>query len=300
MKSYQIKLPATSANMGAGFDCLSVALSKYLKLKASLSDSLNITVAGKYARGIVNSEHNLIFKVFKSVYNKLNPDKDIPSLTLVTDNDIPVEKGLGSSAAAITGGIILAYLFSGINPEKDKIFAEAVNIEGHADNVGACVYGGMRVNKKIRDDEYVSVPFGIPYKMSAHLVIPDFSINTKKARNILPSSYGREETVESLSSLAFVLASLKEGRWHNLKYCRDFIHEPYRLGLNETLHNLFDNLKQIDNSWVFLSGSGSTIVVMEKESEPLNAEKIKQIISSQDLSCEYEKIEIATEGAVWS
>lgn len=285
--------------MGPGFDCLSAALCKYLKIEAEISDKLNILIKGKGADSIRRDENNLIYRAFKNIFMKLNPRKIAPRLELMIENDIPVARGLGSSACAVTAGVILGYLFSEIAPDKEKIFNQAVPIEGHADNAGACVYGGVRVNKKISDEKYISAPFDMPYKINAHLVIPDFEINTREARKILPEEYKKEEVVSNIGSMGLLLASLRSGNWDNIKYCGDYVHEPYRLSLSKPLSDLFNKLKETVSGWVFLSGSGSTIVIMEKEDNPIAAGRIQKIIDSQKFACEYEKTSITGEGAIW-
>lgn len=295
-KKFEIRLPASCANLGPGFDCLSLAIKKYLIVKAEITNKTKIEVKGDYIDGIPTNSSNLILKTYNLIFKEINKTKTAPCLNINIENNIPLERGLGSSSSAISAGCILAYLVSQINPKKNDIFNKASKLEGHPDNVGACIYGGLRVNKMLDLNNYLSLPFNIPYEVMVHLFIPDLKINTKQARKVLPSKYSRKDVIENITSFGMLMGSLHDGNWEHLKYCNDLIHEPYRLNIHPSLKELFSTLKKIDGTWVFLSGSGPTIALLEKGKTLNLSDKIK----NQEIKYLYKKAEIETEGAFWT
>ena len=295
MKKFSISVPATSTNLGPGFDCLSVALPIFLNIKGHISNNFKITATGNYTDGISLKKDNLIYKIYSSLYKKLNK-KNPPLLDLSVNNNIPLERGLGSSAAAIVAGCYLAYAVSGKKPDKQKIFEVSSKIEGHPDNTGAAIFGGFCVNK-MTPHKCANIKLNIPYKINFNLIIPQMHINTSNARKILPQKYSRSNVIETLTSLAMIMCSFSSGNWEMIDMCSDQIHEKYRLSYSKDLKNLYQMIKKIPDTYSYLSGSGPVICVLDKnKNRNIISKEILTIIKKQRLQCRLKTSVIFEEG----
>ena len=247
----KIRVPATSANIGPGFDCLGLALSLYNYFTVEeAEETVLFNVEDAY-----NNEDNLFLQSYRSTSELIGNYKPIH---VTFDCHIPISRGLGSSSALITAGAIAANMLNGRPLRKYDMFQMISHIEGHPDNVAPCFFGGMAASLQ-NDGEWLSTQITIDSRFKFEVLIPDFEVSTEMARSILPNTYSREDSVFNSSHAVLLCEALRTGNLDLLiASAKDRIHEPYRMHLI----NDFDLVKDIclaDSDSVFLiSGSGST------------------------------------------
>ena len=250
----KIKVPATSANLGPGFDCLGLALNIYDTF--TIENSERDILHGADPR--FNNSDNLFLKAFHKTCDILKKDLHIEAAFLC---EIPVSRGLGSSAALIVGGAASAFLLSEQPVNKDIVFAVAEEMEGHPDNVAPAVYGGLCASMEGTCEK---LPLCDYFHYTVY--IPPFEVSTEEARKILPDSYPRNVSVKNAAHAIMLVQALASGNISLLEKAGvDSIHEPYR----KTLIHGFDTIKELvtnDVRGIFLiSGSGSTCLSITEQ-----------------------------------
>lgn len=267
----KIKVPATSANLGVGFDTLGVALNIYNTFYIEESEQLSIEgVDKKY-----QNRNNLFMIAFDRVNEKLNTFKNIK---LKIEAKIPIARGLGSSASLIVAGAVAANYLNDNKLTILEIFQICTAIEGHPDNIAPAIFGGL-TSSFMCDDVPYTKKIAVHKKYKFTLLIPDFEVSTSLARSVLPASYSKEDTVSNLSRIISLYLSLNDGDDSILKIANnDRIHEPYRKELIPD----FDLLKQEclnKGAYTFMiSGSGPTCLTISDDeyfSKKINVSKAK-------------------------
>lgn len=254
----RIDIPATSANLGSGFDSLGIALTMYNRVWMEEYDGLEIT--SKDDTAIPTDESNLIYWAAKYLYEQCG--KALPGLRIVQENNIPMARGLGSSSACIVAGILGANRMLGTPFSQNDIIRIAAKIEGHPDNTSPAISGGL-VASAMEGERVYSVSVPVSEKISFAVMIPPFELKTEQARGLLPESYSREDTVYNLSRSALMTASLFSGDLQNLRVAvQDCIHQPYRSGLIENFDHVFRMSYELGSLGTYVSGSGPTIISM--------------------------------------
>lgn len=254
---YLVTAPASTSNLGPGFDTLGLALDLKLELKLEPQHAagFGVVLAGEGSSILPSDARNQVIKVAREI---AGPAVDSASWTM--SNQIPVSRGLGSSAAARAVGLAAGHMLrDGKLPPRHEIFKRVARDENHPDNAAATVFGGFRVSGRDRHGNWETWP-GIVADMSLQLllVIPKVPISTQQARSILPQQYTRAASVRNLQCLSILLSGLARGDWDSVgRGCRDQLHEPYRLplvpGLAETLELLRNHPA---TGGAFLSGAG--------------------------------------------
>jgi homoserine kinase len=252
----RIQVPATSANLGSGFDALGIALTLYNQVWMEESDSVDITCRDDVV--VPKDESNLIFWAAKRVYERCG--RKLPGLRIVQLNNIPIARGLGSSSACIVAGILGANRLLGSPLSSQDLINLAAEIEGHPDNTTPAIEGGLAASA-IEAGRVYSVSVPVSEKIRFVLFIPPFELKTEKARSVLPQQYSREDAVYNLSRSALMIASLFSGRLENLRVAvQDRIHQPYRAGLIENLDTVFRFSYELGSLGTYVSGAGPTII----------------------------------------
>lgn len=223
-KQLAVNIPATSANLGGGFDCMGLALGLYMTVTAELSDRLEITSR----ESAPTDGTNLIYKAMNAVFERYGKT-DTP-VKLRAESDIPQASGLGSSAACIVGGVLAANALLGSPMRPDEIDALCTTLDGHPDNVIPALHGGITAST-VTDGEVVFVRATAPKKLACAVATPSFSLETKKARAALPDKYSRTDCVYSLSRAVVTFGALATGDLDALKIVDDRLHQPYRIPL---------------------------------------------------------------------
>lgn len=258
----RIDVPATSANLGAGFDSLGIALSMYNRFWMEESDTLDIRCTD--GADIPKDETNLIYWAANYLYAQCG--KKLPGLRLVQENNIPLARGLGSSSACIVAGILGANRFLGNPLTETDLINLAAKIEGHPDNTSPAISGGL-VASAMEGERVYSVSVPVSEKIGFVAMIPPFELKTEKAREMLPKQYSREDAVYNLSRSGLMTASLFSGKLENLRVAvQDRIHQPYRSGLIPNYDTVFRMSYELGSLGTYVSGAGPTIISMVEAS----------------------------------
>ena len=267
IRGLRVSLPATSANLGPGFDAVGLALSMRLTIEARAAAAFQIEATGRDAGLCGALEHNLILDTYREVLARLGA-KEVP-LTLKLHNEIPLGMGCGSSAAALLAGVALADHFGGLGLGDEGIVTEASRREGHPDNVAACWYGGFTVSAQ--DGESVKVAsFGVDVEKSGGwellLAVQPTSFATKQARALLPEAYSKADAIFNVQRASLLVAAFAQGRLDLLKTAmQDRMHQPYRAGACPLLERLLPLVDEAEVAGVALSGAGPSVLVFLAE-----------------------------------
>ncbi|WP_434303027.1 homoserine kinase [Clostridium botulinum] len=258
----EVRVPATSANIGPGFDCLGVAVNMYNKF---FVEEIEEGLIFEGCADKFKNEDNLIYVAMKKCFDKIGYKPT--GLKIKIESDIPVSRGLGSSAACVVGGIVSANELAGRVLNKKELLDLAVEVEGHPDNVNPAFCGGMTVS--ISDNKeiiYSKVKVSEGIKFCA--LIPDFNLSTEKARAVLPKSIDYKDGIFNVGRTALMISALNNGDFHLIKYaCKDKLHQDYRAKLIENFYSIKKQCEKLNSLGVFLSGAGPTIMVMLKEED---------------------------------
>lgn len=273
----RVKVPASTANLGPGFDTLGMALNVYAWIEMSISDKTAIHLFGDQMEGIPRNKSNLVYKVAQQVFEKAGVSH--PELEISMYSDIPLTRGLGSSASAIVGGMAAANALIGNPLSEDTLFQMSSAIEKHPDNVGASIFGGLVVafwdGKKA---EYIQID--PDHRLEVLVVIPEFQLATKKARNVLPQKVALSDAVFNISHSSLLVAALTTGKLGMIKHAmKDTLHQPYRAALIPGMLKILDEAVQHGALGVALSGAGPTLLALV-DSNSSQKEELEQFLKS--------------------
>ena len=254
----KLQIPATSANLGAGFDALGLALSLYNTAEMEENDVLDIKSLDGTA--VPEDEKNLIYISAKDLYEVCG--RKLKGLTLRQTNAIPMTRGLGSSSACIIAGLAGANRMLGEPLTKDDLVDLAAQIEGHPDNTAPALLGGIvtavfdgRKVHWVKQEVYTRLKFAA--------IIPDFELSTEKARACLPKQIPHKDAVYNRSRAALFSASLLTGKFENLRTAvDDRLHQPYRMELIPNVREVFDIAYTHGAYAAYISGAGPTVMAI--------------------------------------
>lgn len=254
----KIKIPATSANMGAGFDTLGIALNLYNRISIEeISHGLQINILNK-SDYIPLDERNLIYRAMQVVFKEVGYRPK--GLRISQNSDIPMTRGLGSSSACIIGGMLGANALSGRTLPYSRIIELAAQMEGHPDNVGPALYGGFCVSI-MTDTRTIIHSTKINPSIKFAVMIPDYFVATRKSREVLPSSVSFEDAVFNISRASILQAALISGDTSQLRLgVEDRLHQQYRREYIDGLDEIFNKTYSAGSCGTYLSGSGPTIL----------------------------------------
>lgn len=258
--AWSIRVPASSANLGPGFDSLGLAIDIPLLCRFRVAERLRIRVTGRDAALIPETESNLIWQTALRVAREYKQET-LPPIELEVENHIPLGKGLGSSAAALTAGVVIADKLLGLGWKAPRVLDEAAQIEGHPDNVAAAVMGGIVASAIDGHGQTRAVRLEMPEHFGVAVVVPDFDLPTSKARAALPDSYSKRDTVFNVQRAALLVAALATGNSAAFPLAfEDALHQPYRARLVAGLEEIL-KLKAPGLLGCTLSGAGPSILV---------------------------------------
>lgn len=265
----RIRVPATSANIGPGFDCLGVALSIYNEFYFEKTDS-GLVIEG--CQDEFKNENNLVYTSFNKTLCMLNhPTKGI---RIVFKTNIPVSRGLGSSASCIVAGVAAAGAFAGINLSKEEVLNIAAGMEGHPDNVTPAVMGGMTVSVMEKGRVYYS-GVNLPQNLEFCALVPDFRLSTELSRSQLPEFVPLRDGAYNAGRASLLVAALNSGKTELIPVAvKDMLHENYRKGLIEDYDHVVGSCISSGALTAFLSGAGPTIMCIIKKEDKSFMEKI--------------------------
>ncbi|MBV9265747.1 MAG: homoserine kinase, partial [Acidobacteriaceae bacterium] len=232
-------VPASSANLGPGFDALGLALDLHLTCVFERAETLSIRACGLDAEQIPEDESNLIWQTALQVADSV--DHELPSIALEVGNGIPIGKGLGSSAAALTAGVVIASELAELRWTRHQILKAAARIEGHPDNVSACVLGAVVASSMEPDGDVHAVRIELPANYGVAAIVPDFVLSTTKARSVLPQTYSRRDAVFNIQHSALLIAALCTGSTESFSAAlQDRMHQPFRAPLIPGFQEMLD------------------------------------------------------------
>jgi homoserine kinase len=263
---YRLCVPASSANLGPGFDALGLALDLHLVCTFERSDKLFITANGVDAHEIPEDSSNLIWQTALRVAQ--DEKAELSPVRLEISNNIPIGKGLGSSAAALTAGVVIAGKLLELSWSRHQILNEAARIEGHPDNVSACVLGAVVATSMEPDGQTHAVRIELPANYGVATVVPDFVLSTSKARAVLPETYSRRDAVFNIQHSALLIAALCTGSTESFSAAlQDRMHQPFRAALIPGFREMLE-LRESGLLGCALSGAGPSVLVFyERGSE---------------------------------
>ena len=264
-----IRVPATSANLGPGFDCLGMAVDLWNETTVTRGESF-VKIQGEGADSLPTDHSNLVAKSARRAFQMLGVDN--VDLEFDCINNVPLTRGLGSSSAATVTGIAAAFAFANQDLEsaniRERMFAIAADIEGHPDNAAPAVFGGCQIGIHIEEPTadlgWITSRVPISDELKAVAFVPNFSMQTEEARGILPGTLTRSDAVFNIGRAAMLVHALSSGRWELMRHATDDrLHQPQRI------KHLFPRFRPIARGaldagahGVFLSGAGPTIMAL--------------------------------------
>lgn len=258
-----VKVPASSANLGAGFDCMGVALKLYNIIEVEeIEKGLEITSKPDDV-SIAKDENNLVFKAMKVVFDEVGWYPKGLKINLI--NEIPLTRGLGSSAACISGGIYAANLLCGGKLSEEEMIFLAAKMEGHPDNSTPAMIGGL-VFAVLEDKKVHYIKFVVPNRLKFAVFIPDFQLSTEYARNILPKYIDFKDAVFNVGRAALFASAITSGNYELLLAAtQDRLHQPYRKNLIPNFDKINNIALEFGAKGVCLSGAGPSIIAIIDE-----------------------------------
>ena len=289
----KVRVPATSANMGPGFDSLGIALNLYNDFEfRELEEGLKF-------KGMPEefcNERNIIYQAMKLCFDKAG--YKIKGLEISEiKQDVPVARGLGSSSTCIVGGLVGANEILGKKFTDNELLEMAVEIEGHPDNVAPALLGGMVVaivdeNKTFYDK--VDVKKGIKFVS----IIPNFRLSTKKARSVIPQEISLKDGVYNVSRAALMVACFSSGKYELIKYaCKDAFHQNYRSKLIPGFEEVYNKSYELGALGCYLSGAGPTIMAIINEEDERFSNELREFLKIKELEWDILELSIDDAGA---
>ncbi len=294
----RVRVPASSANMGAGFDTLGIALNLYSVVEVSQIESgleiKTLTRGGTAA----SDKSNLIYRAMERVFEKVG---FVPTgIRIEQHSNIPMTRGLGSSSACIAGGMLAANVMSGRQLSYSEIADLAAKMEGHPDNIGPAIYGGLCISADIGDKAVVKST-KICHNLKFAALVPDFFVATRKSRVALPESVKLRDATSNISSALMFYQSMVSGDFDMLRYgVQDTLHQPYRKKYIDGFSDIFNKTYEYGSLATYLSGSGPTIMSILSNDGDNFKQNIEQFFRENSYNWKCLMLECDNVGAVVS
>jgi len=285
---FKVKVPATSANIGPCFDTAGIALSLYNEIEVFTKNDIEkqprplidincqIDERIRANQMIPDDETNMVWDTVVTFCEKMGVQ--VPFFAIRQTDTIPLTRGLGSSAACVVAGLLIANELTKKNLPKDELLNIAVEFEGHPDNVAPAFLGGMVVGAT-DGKRFEHVKIEVSDELEFYAVIPDFPLSTSDARAVLPRAYTKEQAVFNCSRVALLVSSMMSGNFGALSVAmQDEIHQPYRKILIPGMEKIINGSIEAGAYGAYLSGAGPTIMVVGKKDSGLE-KSIESIVS---------------------
>lgn len=289
----KVRVPATSANLGPGFDVAGLAVTLYNTFTFELLEAgLEITGCPEQ----FCNEENMTYQAF--IEGAKECDLEVSGLRIECSGDVPYTRGLGSSSTCIVAGIVGAFAFKDRYEDRQEILEIATRIEGHPDNVAPAIFGGLTVSVMADTVTTLNIPVKHDYRFVAF--IPPFTLSTEKSRSVLPQQLSRADAIANVSHLALMVASLINGHDEGLKLgFKDRLHQPYRGKLIEGFEEIMAILgKDKQVLGCYLSGAGPTIMAVIKSADTKGVVRIKEELGHLLDGWQVEKLELDMRGYI--
>lgn len=289
-----VRVPASSANLGPGFDALGLALDVYLKCRFRPACELSIRVSGRDASQIPVGADNFIWQTAEDVAKPAG--LTMPPIEMAIENDIPLGKGLGSSAAALVAGVVIASEVLGLGFDRARVLQEAAAREGHPDNVAACVLGSIVASAvdDLHNARAVRMELHSTYNVA--VIVPDLVLPTVESRRVLPETYTKADAVFNIQRSTLLIAALSSGATTAFPLAlEDRMHQPYRCPLVPGLREIVD-LRATGLLGCALSGAGPSILVFHERGHEEVCELVRQVFLSHGYRSETVCRNISSDG----
>lgn len=257
-KRIELRIPASTSNLGPGFDAIGLAVSLHNEfLFERVETGFEIVIEGEGKSVLERGLDNRAYRAFRAASESL--ENKVSGLRIMQHNAIPLARGLGGSGTAVLAGTIAAYLFAGVEPETSRVLDQAFTIEMHPDNITPSLVGGLAVC--IVDRGHINyLKISPPSNLTTVILIPDRSLDTGKARKVVPQQFSRDDAIFNIRGAGMITAALATGQLDNLALAmRDRIHQPYRLPFMPGMTDIFEAALKAGSPGVALSGAGSGI-----------------------------------------
>jgi homoserine kinase len=256
----RVRVPASSANLGPGFDALGLALALHNEVTAEETDRVTVRVDGEGATRLAADERNVVARGVRLAHEAAG--RPFRGCALACRNRIPLARGLGSSAAAWVGGLMAGNALLGRPLDRAALLGLAARAEGHPDNVAAAIYGGLTVACSTADGA-IAVALPVPDHLHWVVLVPEVTSATAEARAVLPASVPREDAVFNVQRVALLLAGLQAGRAEALRLAlEDRLHQPYRLTLFPWMPGVATAAREAGALGCVLSGAGPSMLAL--------------------------------------
>jgi len=294
----KVQVPASTANVGPGFDILGLALSLYNTIEVEkLSENRVVIEYSGEGKDIIpcNSE-NLIYKAILKVYEYANVH--LHGIHIKIHNDIPLMGGLGSSSSAIVSGIVAGNYLLENKLSKHELLKLAVELDGHPDNVTPALFGGFTLSYKDHKDLPDLVQLKFPSNTDIIAVTPNYHVSTHDARKVMPKNYPLSVIIKNQTNLFRLIKGLEGNKLEDLKYLlEDEIHQPYRFPLVPGLKRACEMAYQEGAIGSFISGSGPTLIALTKDNKENIAQSIVEVFKNEKLEAQSRFLNVDFDGA---
>ena len=254
------RVPATSANLGPGFDCFGLALSLFNDVELLPDGPFAVEIIGEGAEHLSRDRSNLVARTVNRFFEMIG--RPVPPFRLRLTNRIPMTGGLGSSSTALVGGLLVANRLAGDVVSTSELLRIAFELEGHPDNVAPALLGGF-ILSVVNAGRLLTLPIPLPPRLRAVLFLPRFSTSTRDARRLLPPRVSHADAVFNLSRAALFVSALTSERLDLLAVAtQDRLHQPYRQVLFPAMTRLFEGALEAGALGAWLSGSGSALLAL--------------------------------------
>lgn len=305
-----VKVPATSANIGPGFDCLGLALPIYNTITIEetvlpgTGIEINLMAENEEAvdemifDDIPRDENNIVYKAVEMLYNSIGQEPS--ELKINIQSQIPITRGLGSSAAVIVGGLMAANKLLGSPADETALLSIATEVEGHPDNVAPAILGGFVLSSQEDDGSIVYRKLNWPEEWDITVCVPDFELSTNIARSVLPENIPMQDAIFNAKHLAMLVEAVNTKDTKLMKVAlQDKLHQPYREKLVPGMKEIMEAFKHEDNVLgCVLSGAGPTMLII---SHKYDLDKIKstvrEIWEPQSIKVDIKTLKVEPNGA---
>lgn len=291
------RVPASTTNLGPGFDVLGLALQLYSEVTLETTETeTQVIVKGVDADKIPSTPEHIAFQAVELVFEQ-SGSKRPKGFKLEIENGIPAIRGLGGSGTAILGGLLTANALCGTPFSNEELLNFATELEGHPDNVAASLYGGLVVSAQ-ENTEVHTVRLPCPPILSIVLAIPDFPLSTEQARNVLPTSVGFADAVYNTSRSTLLIASIVTGQFEMLRVAmKDRLHQPYRTSLIPGFNDVAEAATAAGALSVALSGAGPSIAAYCLEHTEQVAERMQSAFKKHQIASDIKILKPDADGA---
>src|SRR5689334_19473615 len=294
-----IRIPATSANLGPGFDCLGLALDLWNETVVRLAIEYTVQVKGEGKEKLSPGENNMIIQSAQKLADCVG--KHLPPFHVDCVNQIPLSSGLGSSAAAKLTGLLAANALLGKPLTKDELLNLATDMEGHPDNVGPALLGGLVVSTIEEDKVFahrIQMDTSIDSPICITVVVPEFHLPTQEARKAIPQQVPLKDAIHNISRSVLVTEAFRNGDVELLgKAMTDTLHQPHRLPLIPSAQAAMDAAKGAGASAAALSGAGPSIIAFSSKRDPAIGEAMKHAFEERGLQARIFQLKMSNHGA---